>query len=65
LISYGLSSIDPYHLAANCFDRILKGENPGDLPVRAPAKDQIVIHLEVAEALGITFPFTMVGRADE
>jgi putative ABC transport system substrate-binding protein len=65
LISYGLRSINPYHLAVNFVDRILKGEKPGDLPVQAPAKDQLVIYLETAKALGITLPLTMLGRADE
>jgi putative ABC transport system substrate-binding protein len=65
LISYGPDSIAPYRRAASYVDRILKGEKPGELPVKAPSKYELVINLQPATALNLEVPTALLARADE
>jgi putative tryptophan/tyrosine transport system substrate-binding protein len=65
LLSYGSSFSDIFRRAAPYVDRILRGANPGDLPVQAPTKYELVINLKTAKALGLSVPDKLISTADE
>jgi putative ABC transport system substrate-binding protein len=64
LISYGPDTLDIVRRSASYVDRVLRGQRPGELPVQAPAKYELMINLKTAKALGLTVPVTLRVRAD-
>jgi len=65
LMSYGPSNADLWRRAATFVDKILKGRKPADLPVEQPTRFELVVNMKTAKALGITFPPSIMVRADQ
>ena len=65
LIAYSPDYSEQFRPAAGYIDRILKGENPAELPVQAPTSYKLVINLNTAKKLGLDVPAALLGRADE
>jgi putative tryptophan/tyrosine transport system substrate-binding protein len=65
LISYAPNARDLFRRAASYVDRILKGANPGDLPVEQPTKFELVINLKTAKSLGLDIAPGVLAIADD
>src|SRR5262249_11250508 len=65
LLSYAADFTEMYKRAASYVDRILRGEKPGDLPVQAPTKYELIINAKTAKTQGFAIPPSLLARADE
>lgn len=64
LMTYGASTVEQFRSAASYIDKILRGANPGDLPVEQAATFELVVNLRTARALGVAIPVSVLARAD-
>ena len=65
MISYGPSFKEMFRRSAGYVDNILKGANPGNLPIEQPTQFELVVNSKAAKALGVTIPESILLRADE
>jgi len=65
LLAYGINLPDMDYRAAAFVDKILKGASPANLPVERSTKFDVIVNLQTAKAIGITFPTSILLRADE
>ncbi len=65
LMSYGVNYLDHFRQAAPIIDAILRGGHPGDIPIQASDKYELVINLKTARAIGVTVPTSLISLADQ
>jgi putative tryptophan/tyrosine transport system substrate-binding protein len=65
LMSYGANISEIARQGAAYVAKVLRGANPGDLPVEQPTKFELVVNLKTAKALGLTIPRSLLLRADQ
>jgi putative ABC transport system substrate-binding protein len=64
-MSYGADLVAVHRRSAFYVDRLLRGARPADLPVEEPTKIALVVNVKTARAIGLTFPPSLLARADE
>ena len=65
LMAYSIDLVDVQRRCANLIYRILKGDNPGDIPFYQQTKFELIVNLKTAKALGLALLAVLLGRADE
>jgi putative ABC transport system substrate-binding protein len=64
-ITYGVDLLNLTRVAATQIDQILKGANPGDIPIQQPTKFELVINMRAAKSIGLSINPSLLTRADE
>ena len=64
-MSYGPDLFEVHRRSAAYVDRILRGARPADLPIEEPTKFSLVLNVKAGRAVGLTFPPSIVARANE
>jgi putative ABC transport system substrate-binding protein len=64
-MSYGPNYFETYKAAAPYVDKILKGDNPAELPIDQSSKFEFVVNLKTAKILGVEIPASVLGFANE
>jgi putative ABC transport system substrate-binding protein len=64
-MAYAVNMSEFVGRAATYVDKILRGANPGDLPIEQPTRFELIVNLKVARAIGITLPPSLLARADD
>jgi putative ABC transport system substrate-binding protein len=64
-MSYGADIRDAFRIGGAFAGKILRGEKPAELPVEQATKIELVLNMKTAKTLGVTFPLSLLGRADE
>jgi putative ABC transport system substrate-binding protein len=65
LIAYASDRKERFRYLASCVDKILRGENPGKIPIIQSVGYKLAINIKTAKALGLAIPASVVARADE
>jgi len=64
-MSYATNYRELFRRMAPVVDKVLKGADPGDLPIEQPTQFELTLNLKTAHELGIEFPSSLLARADE
>ena len=65
MMAYGPNTTITWRRAAEYVDKILRGANPGELPIEQPTQYSLTVNMKVAKAVGIAIPQAILLRADE
>jgi putative tryptophan/tyrosine transport system substrate-binding protein len=65
LMAYSTDLVDVQRRCANLVSRVLKGDNPGDIPFYQQTRFELIINLKTAKVLDLAIPATLLARADE
>ena len=65
LMEYGPDVRDLFYRSAAFVDKILKGTQPGNLPIERAVKFELIVNLKTAKTLDVTVPLTLIARADQ
>ena len=65
LMAYGPAIVEAFRIAGHLVGRVLRGSRPAEIPIERPTRFELIINLKTAKALGLTFPQSILVRADE